>query len=176
MQHARSLLCYERLLSIRVSNLVRVSLERAPVGGRHFRHSVAVVGVVFGPLLDVWNSLLSNSFARLSVCDCRVDSRLVTIARLLTQLVLFLCGSPSWWYCQFQGCAEVLTQMSDEFRVAHCWLREGICLLVHIEFCVKTLHLGTVSVCLARRLCRDVAVVLIASVVIWISDIVPNLF
>ena len=29
------------------------------------------------------------------------------------------------------------------------WLREGICLLVHIEFCVTTLHLDTVSVCLA---------------------------
>ena len=29
------------------------------------------------------------------------------------------------------------------------WLREGTFSLVHIEFSVKTLHLGTVSVCLA---------------------------
>ena len=46
----RSLLCYERLLSTRVSNVARISLERAPVGGRRFRPSVAVVsGCRFRP-------------------------------------------------------------------------------------------------------------------------------
>ena len=39
--------------------------------------------------------------------------------------------------------------------------QRGICLLVHIEFCVTTLHLGTLSVCLAwsshlSRYCRCV--------------------
>ena len=52
----RSLLCCERLLSTRVSNVTcisnvaRVHLERAPVGGRRFRPSVAVVsGCRFRP-------------------------------------------------------------------------------------------------------------------------------
>ena len=48
----RSLLCYERLLSTRVSNVARISnvarasLQRALVGGRRFRPSI----------LDGWNS------------------------------------------------------------------------------------------------------------------------
>ena len=33
----RSLLCYERLSSTRISNVARVSLERASVGGRGFQ-------------------------------------------------------------------------------------------------------------------------------------------
>ena len=41
----RSLLCYERLLSTRVSNPARVFLERAPV---------LLVGVVLGPALLSW--------------------------------------------------------------------------------------------------------------------------
>ena len=52
----RSLLCCERLLSTRVSNITcisnvaRVYLESAPVGGRRFRLSVAVVsGCRFWP-------------------------------------------------------------------------------------------------------------------------------
>ena len=60
----RSLLCYERLLSTRVSNVARISnvarasLQRALVGGRRFRPSVAVVSGrrVRPSILDGWNS------------------------------------------------------------------------------------------------------------------------
>ena len=49
---ARPLLCYERLLSTRISNVVRVSLERARVDERRFQPSAAVVsGYRFRPNL-----------------------------------------------------------------------------------------------------------------------------
>ena len=47
-------LCYERWLSTRVSNVARISLKRAPVCGRRFRPSVAVVsGCRVRPIWDV---------------------------------------------------------------------------------------------------------------------------
>ena len=81
----RSLLCYERLLSTRVSNVARVHLERAPVGWRSFRPSVAVVSgcrfrLNFGRM-EFGYSFFCNS---LFLCNCRVDSRLVTIAHILS--------------------------------------------------------------------------------------------
>ena len=71
--------------------------------------------------------------------------------------------------------AEVLTQLSVLLRVAHFFLlvssisvrgRESV-------YLCNWFHLGAVSVCLAHgyRLCRDMAVLLIASIAIWISDI-----
>ena len=68
----RSLLCYERLLSTRVSNVARVSLKRAPVSGRRSRPSVAVVsGCRFRPNFGRTKFVFWSVY----LCSCRVDSR-----------------------------------------------------------------------------------------------------
>ena len=111
-----------------------------------------------------WTYGIRNFFfcSFLFLCDCRVNSRLVIMTHPLTLPVLFLCGFFSWWRCRSQECANIVIQVSMLLRVlrtvAHLVLlvssisvhgsgRE-ICLLVHNGLCVKTLHLGTVSVCL----------------------------
>ena len=76
-------------------------------------------------------------------------------------------------------------QLPVQLRIEHCCAlfpffssisvhgsgRE-FCSLVHTEFCVKkhTILARSVFVLRSHRLFRDIAVVLIASIAIWISD------
>ena len=80
-----------------------------PVGGCRSRPNCGRMKFVFSQFLQFF-----------ILCDCRVDSRLVTIAHPLAHPVLLLCGFPSWWRCRFQGCAEIVIQLSVQLRVAHC--------------------------------------------------------
>ena len=131
-----------------------------------------------------WTHGIRDFFAFFILSDCRVDSRLVTITLPLAHLVQFFCGFPHGGVVGFKDvrksrysfhCSCVLRTVSHLFPscIIHlcAWLKRGICSLVHIEFCVKTLHLGTVSVLHGHRFCRDTVVVLIASIAIWIPDV-----
>ena len=68
------------------------------------------------------------------------DSRLVTMSHIV---------------CDIFQCSRMLRTVEHFFllvsSIFFVWLREGMLTLslVHIEFRLKTLHLGTVSVCLA---------------------------
>ena len=91
LQHVVFFLCYERLLSTRISNFARVSLERAPVGVRRFRPSVAVGSVCcFRPNFGrVELVIFSIFFKRLSSGFMFGDN-----THPLAHPVLFLCGFP----------------------------------------------------------------------------------
>ena len=159
----RSLLCYERLLSTRVSNVARVHLERALDRWRSFRPSVAVVSgcrfrLNFGRM-EFGNSYFCNSLFFATVEWIHVWRQLHTSCLVSPWVSLTVALSVSRMY--HQGAFSVDEASVKEAVAARCalfpsclfhpcsWLREGICSLVHIGFCVKTLHLGTVSFCLA---------------------------
>ena len=76
----------ERLLSTRLSNVARisnvsrVSLKRAPVGGRRFRPSVAVATEYrFRPDFGRAKFAIFIFAVFLFLCNGRVDARLVTV-------------------------------------------------------------------------------------------------
>ena len=84
--------------------------------------------------------------------------------------------------CDSIQCSHMLRTVEHLFLLVSsifcAWLREGILTLsfVHMEFCVKRHHLCTVFVLHGRCLCRDIVVVLIASIAIWIPDILLEIF
>ena len=100
----------------------------ALVGGRHVR-----------PNLGRMNSGVFIFY------DCQVESRLMTIAHPLTRPVLAFSAKA----CCALMCFSFLLVSIHFVRGSG---RE-ICLLVHVEFCVKTLHVVTVSVCLVLLSC-----------------------
>ena len=127
-------------------------------------------------------------FAILILCDCRVDSRLVTTAHPPTHLVLFLCGFPSWSLCWFHGCAGVSTQLSVWLCAALLRTFSYLChaslfvaqggnlfACAHRVLCENTPSRHGQCLSHGHRLCRDVAVVLIASIASWISAVLPYL-
>ena len=124
--------------------------------GCRFRPSVALVGecLFFRP--KFWRIFCSAEHFQTVAW-----TRLVTIVRSPDILVLFLCGSHSWWRCRFQGC--IIKAWSESLDTAFgvvdasakknssCEMfpscvgvsssfvaQGGFHLFVHIEFCVKT--------------------------------------
>ena len=139
----RSLLCNERMLSTRVSNVARVSISNV----------LRLVGVVFG-----------RSVAVVSGCRCRPNFGRMKFIILFWQFSFFSCSgrvdSRSVTVVTFS-----VIQLSVSLRVRHCrtLVPSGFIISEHgsgkvtlftcthgmLCVCVKTLHLGTVSICLA---------------------------
>ena len=129
-----------------------LSLKRAPVGGRRFRPSVAVVsGCRFRPKFGTYE----------------IHIFMFAVFFLFVQRSSGFTFGDNWRLSSGCTFGDFVTfsviQLSVSLRVARCralvpsgfirlcaWLRESN--FVHLwtlSVCVKTLHLGTVSICLA---------------------------
>ena len=125
-------------------------LERCPCflrtcscGRRFCARVLLFVGVILGPLLDVWNPgppILRN---------CRVDSRFDDNWHLSIDNCTSFEASGLGFQCSGVLRTFCLLSFLCVIHFVHGSGREKGCLPEHIESCVKTLHLRTVSVCLA---------------------------
>ena len=128
-----------------------LSLGRAPVGGRRFRP-------------QFWTyTIRIFFFAVLVLCGCRVDSRLATmcifsdtscpvplwVSLMVALSVSRMCRNRDTAFSVVACCALVAHFFFLVSSISVHGSGRKFCSLVHIEFCVKTLHLGTVSLCLA---------------------------
>ena len=144
-------------------------LGTATIGtlGRRAESVVECEQVSLGLVLQYSTAQIKKS---LEVSCRQADSRLVTMSHIFVtarksstdqeksrdfvQTSGFTFGDNVTHFCDSFRCSRMPRTVEHLFRLVSSfffWLREGILTLSleHIEFCVKTLHLGTVSVCLA---------------------------